>query len=68
MTLWEYNVVVLPFDSGFSTDKIVDAQAIDQELNRLGREGWELVSTSISTTRGYSRELIAIFKRPRQNL
>jgi hypothetical protein len=36
----------------------------DDELNKMGEQGWELVSCfSINAGQGYSKEAIAVFKR-----
>ncbi|HOP10924.1 MAG TPA: DUF4177 domain-containing protein [Oscillospiraceae bacterium] len=48
---------------GWSGGK-VDVVRLQAELNRLGEDGWELVSgTSSNQAYGQSRSLIFIFKR-----
>lgn len=42
----------------------VDRADLEEELNRLGREGWELVSAVASNAgNGYTREIVCIFKK-----
>lgn len=42
----------------------VDVNVFQNELNKLGSDGWELVS-SVSTNQanGYSKSIVSIFKR-----
>ena len=44
----------------------LDAEAFNDHLNRLGEEGWELVSV-FDTNRadGDTKEVVAVFKRQR---
>ncbi len=42
----------------------VDVNELQTELNRLGADGWELVtSTTTNQGQGYTRTIIMIFKR-----
>ena len=52
--------------SGFNGGK-VDENMFQYELNELGQEGWELVST-VAPAQGFgdTRNLISIFKRRRK--
>jgi hypothetical protein len=50
---WEYRVV-------FSAPNLVKT-----EMNTLGADGWELVSTLPETVEGTSREASFYFKRPK---
>lgn len=60
---WEYKTVVLPI-AGMMHPK-VDPTEVDAALTRLGRDGWELVSTfDTNFSAGSSFQLVAIFKRP----
>jgi len=44
----------------------VDLGQMDIEFNRLGRDGWELVSIfDTNSSPGQSRWIVATFKRPR---
>jgi hypothetical protein len=50
--------------SGFLGGK-VDLDQMDIEFNRLGRDGWELVSIfDTNAGHGESRWIVATFKRP----
>ena len=59
---WEY-MTVLASASGWLGGKI-DAQAITNRLNELGREGWELVSAfDTNMYEGLTRDVVLILKR-----
>ena len=62
MERWEYRTIKMQ-TKGF-TGGILETQSFDAELNKLGSEGWELVS-SFGTNQSYgqTREVIAVFKR-----
>jgi hypothetical protein len=53
---WEYKRVNLDILD-------VPQAAFEVELNRLGAEGWELVSTLQHARHGYSHEIHLVFKR-----
>lgn len=59
---WEYMTIKIE-TKGFLGGKL-DTQELDSQLNRLGEQGWELVS-SFSTNKAYgeSRDVVAILKR-----
>ena len=43
---------------------IEDEKKLDEHMNRLGREGWELVSAfDTNQSHGQSKDVVAIFKR-----
>ncbi|MGE0143281.1 MAG: DUF4177 domain-containing protein [Planctomycetota bacterium] len=61
MNRWEYRTLL--FHPQWQVANL-DAGELDTLLNRLGDEGWELVSsTSTSLGNGLARELVMIFKR-----
>jgi hypothetical protein len=63
-TRWEYHVLAIGVGSGFTGPKL-DIQSLGESLNRLGEDGWELVSSEDMNRReGGSQELVLIFKRP----
>lgn len=63
-THWEYKTVALAAH-GFLGGKL-DLTAFDALLNSLGRDGWELVNAfDTSQGHGATRDVIAVFKRPR---
>lgn len=50
-------------EKGFWSSK-VDADELEAYLNKLGREGWELVSSfETNTYQGSTNEIVLIFKR-----
>lgn len=62
---WEYKTITVSIRGLLEPN--VETEVVDRTLNRLGREGWELVSafdTNIGS--GKSCEMVAIFKRPRE--
>jgi hypothetical protein len=62
MTQWEYRTIKYK-TGGFLGGKI-DEQEFEDILNKLGYEGWELVSCfDTSQSQGASRDIIAVFKR-----
>lgn len=63
MTKWEYQTLKVQ-PGGWLGGK-VDTDALRDQLNALGREGWELVSAfDTAGGQGASREVVAILKRP----
>ena len=64
MQKWEYQTIKLNTKGIFGG--ILDTMTFDGMLNRLGNDGWELVSAfDTNEVYGSSREAIAVFKRPR---
>lgn len=64
---WEYRNVQFDFDSAafISQGGLFDSVAFDRELNRLGWDGWELVSVfDTNSIRGGTRYVVCVFKRP----
>lgn len=65
MQYWEYKTIKVN-TKGFRGG-ILETKEFDEELNRLGLSGWELVSTFVTAMdHGTSREAVAVFKRPLQ--
>ena len=62
--VWEYRTIKLAA-TGFFGGK-VDENKLDETMNDLGREGWELV-TAFDTNQGYgaTKDMVLIFKRSR---
>jgi len=59
---WEYKTVKFR-TAGFMGGKIDDEQ-LNNEMNRWGTQGWELVSSfSTSQSFGESRDIVLIFKK-----
>lgn len=62
MEKWEYQTLKYTL-KGFLANKM-DVEEFDNLLNRVGREGWELVSCfDTSMTQGETRHVLAVFKR-----
>ena len=65
MANWSYQTVKLEAKGWFVGGKIDEAM-LDEHMNRLGINGWELVSGfSTTQTSGQTRDIILIFKRER---
>jgi hypothetical protein len=62
MDKWEY--ITHKFETKGALGGILDTENFTYELNRLGDQGWELVSC-VTTAQSYgsSREVIAVLKR-----
>lgn len=62
-TVWEYYTVEYS-SSSFLFSGDVDPKQMADTLNRLGSDGWELISAApLDNARG-TRALMLIFKRP----
>ena len=60
---WEYHVISLDTRGFFGAN--VDMQTLYTRLNELGREGWEVVSSSpVTAGQGYAQEILFVLKRP----
>ncbi len=63
---YQYTVLKIASEQNlFSMGGKVDAEKLALELNRLGREGWELVSAfDTNMSAGQTRDVILILKKP----
>ncbi len=63
---YQYTVLKIAGEQNlFSMGGKVDAEKLALELNRLGREGWELVSAfDTNMSAGQTRDVILILKKP----
>ena len=62
MEKFEYKVVT--YDTGGFSGGKVDALRMEEQLNLVGNDGWEMVScTSTNMNEGTSRSIVCIFKR-----
>lgn len=64
---WEYHNVTFNFDSTalISQGGLFDSAQFNLQLNRLGWDGWELVSVfDTNQVQGGTRYVVAVFKRP----
>ena len=66
MTKWEYNVFSVPADNGKFFAEFQPEQ-MGKALDRLGADGWELVSVVVLTRDGHAKEIVATLKRPLTN-
>ncbi len=61
---WEYMTVVFETSAWFLGGKL-DGEKFNDRLNKLGEEGWELVSVfDTDYLKGGTRDVIAVLKRP----
>lgn len=62
---WEYTTMQVKA-KGFFLGGAFDASEFQNELNKLGAEGWELVSVfDTNMVQGQTRDIVAVFKRQR---
>ncbi len=62
MERWQYQTV--QFETEGFMGGILDLHEFQTELNRLGADGWELVTCfDTNMSQGQSRYVIAVFKR-----
>lgn len=62
MDRWEYKTI--KFETKGMLGGILDIDNFNDQLNSLGRSGWELVSCfDTNQSQGASREVVAVFKR-----
>ncbi len=65
MTKWEYMTLVLPAKGFFLGGGKIDGRMLNDRLNELGREGWELVNVfDTNMDAGKTRDVFAFLKRP----
>ena len=56
---WEYRIINIRSEN-YRLDPNYDTQ-----LNELGEDGWELVSTFDTVALGYTKSIVTVFKRPK---
>lgn len=59
---WEYKTIKLD-TYGFFGAK-VDHGRLEQEMNELGQQGWELVTTLDTNSTGTTTSIVLLLKRP----
>jgi hypothetical protein len=63
---WEYMTVMFA-TTGFWVGGNLDGNAFNAELNKLGEQGWELVSVfHTNMSQGLTRDVFAVLKRQTQ--
>jgi len=61
---WEYKVLTFETAGFWSGGGKIDAQLLEDQLNTLGSQGWELVSVFDTTkVEGKTRQVYAVLKR-----
>ena len=61
---WEYKTIKLADEGFWITQGRINEAALEDELNRLGSQGWELVSVfDTNRSGGGTNGVIAVFKR-----
>ena len=65
---WEYKTMRLALPvSDYRESKVEEVlNQLEPQLNEFGEQGWELVSALDTEVLGYTKFIVAIFKRPRQ--
>jgi len=63
----EYKIIQLSSPvSGYSAKTAEEALSnLEPLLNQAGEAGWELVSTFDTAALGYTKSIVAVFKRPK---
>lgn len=66
MANWEYKTVVIGQKSSFwGSSNFQDSGIIENQLNLLGQQGWELISTVPNSEElGQTNKILFVFKRP----
>jgi hypothetical protein len=62
-TIWEYKVVWFRVAATFDTGKAADIAEVEQQLNHLGSQGWELVFIRQMGKSGILEDVAYHFKR-----
>jgi hypothetical protein len=64
---WEYRTVKLAAENSFwGVGGKLDVTTLDQMMNDIGRDGWELVAAfDTNQIYGTTKDAVLIFKRPR---
>ena len=65
MQKWQYQSFSLTIDRGMFGQKSYDIELLDTELNRLGEDGWQLVTITELNTNGWTGQLIVTLRKPR---
>ena len=58
---FEYKIITIDTKGVFS--KKINNSEIENEYNKYGKDGWELVSTISNNDGGYTKQIISMFKR-----
>jgi hypothetical protein len=64
--VWEYNVVTVALSKDFFGRPADESERLRAQLDELGAQGWELVSSfDTNYTKGGSAQIVFVLKRPR---
>lgn len=64
MTTFEYRTLSYPLKRGLlSQHKGIDKKTLTEQLNKLGRDGWELTGQITEQANGFSRRAVFVLKR-----
>lgn len=65
---WEYKIIQLNSPvSGYSDRKAEEVLSdLEPLFNQAGADGWELVSTFDTSALGYTKSVVAVFKRTKK--
>ena len=63
MTRWQYKTFKFKPEGFFQGGKI-DHGKLENTLNLLGHDGWELVSIMSAMSSGWTGDIVAVFNRP----
>lgn len=66
MKCWSYRVIEFDPQKGFNLGGKVDVQEIEEQLNLLGQQGWEVVS-NFTTNEGYGTTKKIVFTLKKEN-
>lgn len=65
MQQFEYKTFNIPLKNAlFSKKQNLDIRSIEDELNLMGKMGWELTTQFTRQKNGFSQHAVLIFKRP----
>ncbi|MCH2021366.1 MAG: DUF4177 domain-containing protein [Saprospiraceae bacterium] len=65
MQQFEYKTYTIPLKNGlFSKKQDLETEIIEDEMNLMGKKGWELVTHFTRQKNGFSQYAVLIFKRP----
>ena len=64
--VWEYKTIKLAA-TGFWVGGNIDPLQLDQMMNELGQQGWELAAAlDTNEADGQTKDIVVIFKRPKE--
>lgn len=58
----KFEYLLRRYDIGLVNGKI-DIELTNEEMNKLGEDGWELVDSIQTDKNGYTKDVVCVFKR-----